>query len=817
MNLRNDIVRYARQKLADPAPPPSQFARAYFVSHSPRIWHPMNVGITDEADPEDGSRQKVAYVSGMLNSIHPAMRYQWDTNSHGGHFQRSMHILAPGAERDDALFGNSPQADNETDLREDEAHRYVAGQRAVRHFIGLDPAKTPYLTPVMTSKALADEAARATGGLVHEVWLNPKKLQANNAPAPVTVKDGSAILFSSPHHALSPNSDNRTHLDFNMQIQLAHTYTGDRGRQTIHNLCRFNQRYWPLLTQHADALRARSLPGAQHPHARLLGDVLADHKNLLAPSHEALMNAGGQVSEIYQAALRHPEEPVHRMALADTLDEHGQQDAADFFRSTLPGSEAAAKPKKFAKRNDIVRYARERLRYSAEQQPPVLTPEIGFNVNDKSQAFTDQILSGAKTIETRSAPTLHPYVGKRMGLVRTGKGKAQVVGYVTIGKPKLYTNQKSFDDDAGSHLVGDDSPFHISKTKSGSKWGYELVDVERIDPRPLVDGRGIAPNPRVARKLQKVRYSADQQPEQAPVPAAEPPPPAAPQYKDHNHPDPNASPEKLEKIYNPQGAHFIRNKMRQWVGHDVPDTDIMDMLHVPRPHADQYRGRTSFLYHPVNIDGLVENGDGPEEMFLSCIRPKGGLYQKGYGYTATMTPKKDASGTPYGYMELIEHSGDPVTGAKEFSMPHILYNHAMALHRHGVKSIQADCALIPGKYTGAVTWPKYGFDAKLKDVYKNPKELNAVYRKWGAHLAQYGEMPIGEHSLLDLLEHPDANRIWHTPTGKRLAIYKNARRYPGTFDTDPASRSMKMLRAQCEKMEAKYPPPSQGGTSNDSI
>ena len=323
---------------------------------------------------------------------------------------------------------------------------------------------------------------------------------------------------------------------------------------------------------------------------------------------------------------------------------------------------------------------------------------------------------------------------------------------------------------------------------------------------------------------QRLRYSVEQQPQQpqpAPAPTPEPAPqPAAPQFKDYNHPDPHASPEKLEKIYNargPSGASFVRNKMREWVGHDVPDNDIMDMLHVPRAHADQHSGKITHLYHPASMDGIVENGDSPDQMFLSCIRPQGGLYQKPYGYTATMTPSKDALGSPYTWMELIEHGGDPITGAREFSMPHILYNNAMAMHRHGVKSIQADCALIPGKYIGAVTWPKYGFDAKLSKVFKTPKELASVYRKYGAHLAQYGEKPMGEHTLLDLLEHPQASAAWHAPTGKQTPIYKNARKYLGTFDTDPTSRSMKMLRAQCEKIEGKYSQRPAGGTNNDSI
>ena len=692
MNLRNDIVRYARQKLTVPAPPPSQFARAYFVSHSPRIWHPMNVGITDEADPEDGSRQKVAYVSGMLNSIHPAMRYQWDANSHGGHFQRSMHILAPGAERDDALFGNSPQADNETDLREDEAHRYVAGQRAVRQFIGLDPAKTSYLTPVMTSKALADEAARATGGLVHEVWLNPKKLQANNAPAPVTVKDGSAILFSSPHHALSPNSDNKTHLDFNMQIQLAHTYTGDRGRQAIHNLCRFNQRYWPLLTQHADALRARSLPGAHHPHARLLGDVLADHKNLLAPSHEALMNAGGQVSEIYQAALRHPEEPVHRMALADTLDEHGQQDAADFFRSTLPGSEAAAKPKKFAKRNDIVRYARERLRYSAEQQPPVPRP----------------------------APEPPP------------------------------------------------QPVKPAKLK------------------PVAPSLSVANLPPVA--------------------------------TNHDYPDPIAQrighAAKLDEHLSSSGvpSNMTRSLFRLWAGRDVPDKDILDMMSVPRPANKGDKNHPVYLaQHNLKINPGSASPQSPDEWTLFGTQSQAAP-GSGYAFEHNNHFRKDpATGEPHLYFSLVEHDGDRVSGEKQLSIPHMLFNAAAAAHRNGIKKIKLHAAL-GGSWVGGLVWPKLGFDSTLTDAYGGDRRtLNGIIQKIQKNPAAFGVdngRKALDYTLLDALSHPQVFKWYYKDNGSgigdTMARYPNARNMRKmTFDTDPSSRSMRLLTAYLRKLEGR--------------
>lgn len=107
---------------------------------------------------------------------------------------------------------------------------------------------------------------------------------------------------------------------------------------------------------------------------------------------------------------------------------------------------------------------------------------IGININDRLFPFTDKILSGKKTIETRNKPTLNSYVGKRVGLIKTGKGKATLVGYVTVGEPIFYRNQEEFDKDYNKHLVSPDSPFYI---KDGGKWGYPMLNPERTTPREI--------------------------------------------------------------------------------------------------------------------------------------------------------------------------------------------------------------------------------------------------------------------------------------------------------------------------------------------
>ena len=117
---------------------------------------------------------------------------------------------------------------------------------------------------------------------------------------------------------------------------------------------------------------------------------------------------------------------------------------------------------------------------------------MGININDKCQDFTGQILLGEKTIETRKTRSLDPYIGERVGLVRTGVGKATLVGYATVGEPVVYDSVAKFRRDYDKHLVAPGSAFDI---KDGLKYGYPLMQVESITPK-LVQSKGI-----VARKL----------------------------------------------------------------------------------------------------------------------------------------------------------------------------------------------------------------------------------------------------------------------------------------------------------------------------
>lgn len=117
---------------------------------------------------------------------------------------------------------------------------------------------------------------------------------------------------------------------------------------------------------------------------------------------------------------------------------------------------------------------------------------VGININDKYQPFTDLIFAGIKTIETRKTPSLNAYVGKRVGIIQTGKGKAMLVGFVTIGKPIYYQSENHFRTDEDKHCVPQGSKYDID---DAGKWGYQIINPEKIKPT-YVTSKGI-----VARKI----------------------------------------------------------------------------------------------------------------------------------------------------------------------------------------------------------------------------------------------------------------------------------------------------------------------------
>ena len=132
------------------------------------------------------------------------------------------------------------------------------------------------------------------------------------------------------------------------------------------------------------------------------------------------------------------------------------------------------------------------IRYSMRYNPSAVP---GVNINDSTQAFTEEILNGTKTVETRESSarsnhgSLYKYVGQRVGIVRTGKGKATLVGWADIAQEIEYGSAEEFRADYDRHRIAEGSEYDWHDGKK--KFGYVLENVTAEENPYEVTEQGI--------------------------------------------------------------------------------------------------------------------------------------------------------------------------------------------------------------------------------------------------------------------------------------------------------------------------------------
>jgi hypothetical protein len=123
-------------------------------------------------------------------------------------------------------------------------------------------------------------------------------------------------------------------------------------------------------------------------------------------------------------------------------------------------------------------------------KPSTATNYTGINIQ---WPISQLILSGEKTIETRTYPIPKKYIGKKMLLIetpgKTGTFKSRIAGIIKFEDSFCYQSKEEFLRDVNRHFVGEDSDWAWTNKK---KWGWPVTLIRRFaKPIPLKKRIGI--------------------------------------------------------------------------------------------------------------------------------------------------------------------------------------------------------------------------------------------------------------------------------------------------------------------------------------
>lgn len=104
------------------------------------------------------------------------------------------------------------------------------------------------------------------------------------------------------------------------------------------------------------------------------------------------------------------------------------------------------------------------------------------------------ILSGEKTIETRTYPIPSGYINQEMILVETpgksGKFKSRAIAIIKFGPSFEYKSEAAFYADSGHHCVDPNSPWAWDPQKGKWGWPVQVIKTFRA-PKPVKQRLGI--------------------------------------------------------------------------------------------------------------------------------------------------------------------------------------------------------------------------------------------------------------------------------------------------------------------------------------
>jgi hypothetical protein len=109
--------------------------------------------------------------------------------------------------------------------------------------------------------------------------------------------------------------------------------------------------------------------------------------------------------------------------------------------------------------------------------------------------WSELLINGVKTVETRSYRLPEKYVGEELALIETpgryGRFKARIIGTITFSHSFKYPDQKAWQDDHNRHCVAIDDPIYNWKDDK-PKYGWVVCSVKKFDePLDISGKRGI--------------------------------------------------------------------------------------------------------------------------------------------------------------------------------------------------------------------------------------------------------------------------------------------------------------------------------------